>query len=64
MTMAPVHPDQLRITVEMGDQYAAPQRLAAALEELKAALAEKGIPEERFRPMRAGEVWDVPLVEG
>ena len=33
-------------------------------QKLKAALAEKGIPEERFRPMRAGEVWDVPLVEG
>lgn len=29
-------------------------------EKLMAALAEKAVPANRFRPMRAGEVWDVP----
>ena len=29
---------------------------------LVAALAERGLQESRFRPMRAGEVWDVPTV--
>lgn len=36
----PVTPDQLRITVEMGDGYQPSDRLAAALTELTAALAE------------------------
>lgn len=30
------------------------------LRKLEAALAEKGVAASRFRPMRAGEVWDVP----
>ncbi|MBO6724346.1 MAG: MBL fold metallo-hydrolase [Rhizobiaceae bacterium] len=29
-------------------------------QKLEAALAEKGIAQDRFRPLRAGEVWDVP----
>lgn len=36
---APVNPDQLRITVEMGDQFQPSERLASALTELQAALS-------------------------
>ena len=36
----PVNADQLRVVVEMGDDYEPSERLAAALNELGAALAE------------------------
>jgi hypothetical protein len=36
----PVNADQLRVTVEMGDDYQPSERLAAALTELGAALTE------------------------
>lgn len=35
----PVNPDQLRVTVEMGDQFQPSERLADALTELQASLA-------------------------
>ncbi|HSL57821.1 MAG TPA: hypothetical protein VK866_08260 [Acidimicrobiales bacterium] len=35
----PVQPDQLRVTIEMGDDYQPTDRLRAALDELGAALA-------------------------
>lgn len=37
---SPVQPDQLRISIEMGEQYQPSDRLSAALDELAAALAE------------------------
>lgn len=37
----PVQPDQLRISIEMGDEYQPSDRLGAALGELAAALAEE-----------------------
>lgn len=38
---APVNPDQLRISIEMGDDYQPSDRLGAALGELAAALADE-----------------------
>ena len=37
----PVQPDQLRISIEMGDDYQPSDRLGAALGELAAALADE-----------------------
>jgi hypothetical protein len=36
------------------------EAVEAPLVALKAALAEQGIEESRFQPMRPGEVFDVP----
>ncbi len=38
----PVNPDQLRVSVEMGDDYQPSDRLRSALDELAAALADDG----------------------
>ena len=46
---APVNPDQLRITIEMGDDYQPSPDLAAALTALDAALRDPGTEVEGFK---------------
>lgn len=44
----PLRPDQLRISIEMGDDYDASPRLRAALDELAAALEEDSAEVEGY----------------
>jgi hypothetical protein len=52
---APVNPDQLRISIEMGDDYQPSDRLSAALGELAATLAE----EESDAEVSGFQEWDM-----
>jgi hypothetical protein len=56
----PVHPEQLRISIEMGEAYEPTDRLSAALAELAAALGEAEAADDEVQGFIKGGNGEMP----